>query len=111
MAFALLLLIVVSSSVALSPAHSAPTEQSVVFQQGQSPTAGYVGAVDTYISRLGDESTNYSDSDLLRLHSVDQQAALLRFDVSSIGAQDAVVLEHLEVVYRDVVDRRRGAGG
>lgn len=90
MAFALLLLIVVSSSVALSPAHSAPTEQSVVFQQGQSPTAGYVGAVDTYISRLGDESTNYSDSDLLRLHSVDQQAALLRFDVSSIGAQDAV---------------------
>jgi hypothetical protein len=56
----------------------------VTFQQGVTPT-GYAGCVDTHIVEwLAFRDYNYCDSSTQAVHTGDQKATLIRYDLSSI---------------------------
>jgi len=76
-----------------------PTVGVVVFQQGVSPDPTYAGAADTYIYRYS-QTYNFGSSSLLTLDYNDADAALLRFDVSSIPS-DATIASATLSVYLD----------
>jgi len=62
----------------------------MIYQQGVSPSPDYNGASDTFISRMGDESLNYGSDQLLALHSGDQRAILVRFNLDGLAAGDTI---------------------
>jgi hypothetical protein len=61
-----------------------PSPVTVVFQKGVSPSAGYSGVADTFISNFGDPNTNWGTDASLRLRNNDFRSSLLRFDVSAV---------------------------
>jgi hypothetical protein len=72
------------------PVQVRPALDTIVFQQGVSPSADYAGASDTFISHLGDENVNYGSQAILALHSSDQRALLMRFELAGLSAGDHV---------------------
>lgn len=75
-----------------------PTPQTLVFQQGVSPSPAYSGARDTFISNYGSEQNqNYGDDGVLRLRNSDYKAGLLKFDISSISGYATVLSATLSV--------------
>jgi hypothetical protein len=71
---------------------SAQQTITVTFQQGISPTAGYFGVADTYVSSYG-EATNYGGAVELRMAYDTRDRILLRFDLAGQIPQQAVVTE------------------
>lgn len=76
-----------------------PGPVTVTFQQGVSPSAGYNGVIDAFISRYdeGDQDSNFGISPTLSLRNNDYRASLLRFDVSSIPLTADVLSATLSV--------------
>lgn len=68
--------------------HLAATQ--IVYQYGVSPDPQYVGADDTFISRLADESANYGSDPALALYAGDVRSALLRFALDGLAPGDTV---------------------
>ena len=78
----------------------------ITFQQGVSP-AGYAGCQDTYIvSWYGYRDYNYCSSSNTQVRSGDQEATLIRFDVSSIPAAATILSAELRLY----VEWTSGAG-
>lgn len=60
------------------------TPTIVTFQAGLRPSPGYVQVADAHLSRAGDLTTNYGADPVLTVGADDVQAALLRFDLTTI---------------------------
>lgn len=89
--------------LASSSASAAPVTLTLTFQQGVSPTAGYTGVRDTYISLFA-PTTNYGFQPELRMSYDQRYRILLRFDLAQHLPRNATVVSarlELQVYYRE----------
>jgi hypothetical protein len=83
-----------TGEVTPTPTHTPmPVETTVTLQQGSD---GYSGCQDTYVYQYAPD-TNYAGQDALKVGYKQQNAGLLRFDVSSIPADASVLTATLQV--------------
>lgn len=69
----------------------------VTFQQGVSPP-GYAGCQDTHIIEwLPFRDVNYCANSAMHVHTGDQKATLIRFDIGSLPAQATILTATLEL--------------
>ena len=99
-----------TSGVALAPlragssASTAPVTLTLAFQQGVSPTTGYAGVRDTYISLYAPD-TNYGFQPELRMSYDPRFRILLRFDLAQNLPPNATVVSarlELKAYYREL---------